>query len=91
MATIFWASAIGLSRRACCGAFAFVCSAVRPRRQKATGAGLLSARASETTRPPKGGHYPPQRDGYRTEERCQQDSRKHENLQRDLDHVPFST
>ena len=36
---------------------------------------------------------PTERDRYRTEESCQQDSRKHENLQRNLilAHVPFST
>ena len=36
---------------------------------------------------------PTERDGYRTKESCQQDSRKHEYLQRNLvpAHVPFST
>jgi hypothetical protein len=36
---------------------------------------------------------PTEREGYRTKESCQQDSRKHERLQRNLilAHVPFST
>ena len=46
------------------------------------------------TRPPRRRpYYPNQRDGDRTEESCQQDSRKHENPERNLvpTDVPFST
>jgi hypothetical protein len=59
----------------------------------ATGASL-SLLGIEMTRPPTEAALlpePTERDGDRTEESCQQDSRKHENLQRNLvpDHVPF--